>query len=360
VLAGLTCPSSDRTLCQGVFQGRSVDQGATWHWTSYSDGFPRADIVDLEVQPQTLVIRAGTYGRSAYEVMTSSTCSQDSDCDDGDACNGVETCRAEGVCRAAANKVPSADICSHNLMVECDTNGGTVTLDGSCSSDPEGCSVSDQWASTTCTFDDATQVKPKAHCPLGANQVALTVEDDVGALSAPDTASVDVVDTTPPAVHCAVMKSLLTDNNHNLVNVGLSASAQDQCEGTLPISVRVYSDEDDQDPSEYYPGQDLNHLARRFSPDAKDIDLGSLRLRSERNGNNDGRVYLIVTSATDSSNNVAVDCCTVTVPLYPGKPSLKAVTNQAAMAKAFCLATNGAGPPGYVVVGDGPVLGPKQ
>jgi hypothetical protein len=37
--------------------------------------------------------------------------------------------------------------------------------------------------------------------------------------------------------------------------------------------------------------------------DARDIAPGTLRLRAERKGNGDGRVYLIVASATDGSGN---------------------------------------------------------
>jgi hypothetical protein len=36
------------------------------------------------------------------------------------------------------------------------------------------------------------------------------------------------------------------------------------------------------------------------------------------------------------------------------------VDAQAAAARAFCEANNGAAPPGYFVIGDGPIIGPKQ
>src|SRR6266849_10893481 len=55
---------------QGVYRGRSPDGGATWSWTSYTNGLPLADVVDLEVHPITGVLRAATFGRSAYEVNT--------------------------------------------------------------------------------------------------------------------------------------------------------------------------------------------------------------------------------------------------------------------------------------------------
>lgn len=55
----------------GVYRGASADGGVTWSWSSYKDGMPEAvDVRDLEVHPTTGVIRAGTFGRGAYEVQT--------------------------------------------------------------------------------------------------------------------------------------------------------------------------------------------------------------------------------------------------------------------------------------------------
>lgn len=57
---------------QGVYQGRSADRGRTWTWTAYNDGLHAAmDVQDLEVHPTTGLMRAGTFGRGAYEVFTS-------------------------------------------------------------------------------------------------------------------------------------------------------------------------------------------------------------------------------------------------------------------------------------------------
>jgi photosystem II stability/assembly factor-like uncharacterized protein len=56
---------------RGVFRGRSIDGGTTWSWTPYTNGMPEsADVRDLEVHPGTGVMRAATYGRSAFEVNT--------------------------------------------------------------------------------------------------------------------------------------------------------------------------------------------------------------------------------------------------------------------------------------------------
>ena len=160
--------------------------------------------------------------------------------------------------------------------------------------------------------------------------------------------TVTVNDTQRPIVTCDVATTTLWPPNHDLINVGLSASATDNCPGTV-ISVAVFGDEDDETPT----GDGT------FSPDAKDIGVGTLRLRSERKGDGDGRVYLIIVTATDASGNVSRCCRTVTVTHDQSKASVASVAAQAAAAKAFCE-ENGTAPPGYFVIGDGPIIGPKQ
>jgi len=55
---------------RGVYRGTSANQGANWSWTSYNNGLPPADVRNLQVHPFTGVMRAGTFGRGAYEVDT--------------------------------------------------------------------------------------------------------------------------------------------------------------------------------------------------------------------------------------------------------------------------------------------------
>jgi hypothetical protein len=107
----------------------------------------------------------------------------------------------------------------------------------------------------------------------------------------------------------------------------------------------VFSDEDDAE----QPGG--------MSPDAKDVAAGSLRLRAERRGDADGRVYVIRIKATDQSNNTSYSYCTVVVPHGQSKASLSAVNAQAAAAVA-AFVSNGNNPPaGFFLVGDGPIVG---
>ncbi len=189
---------------------------------------------------------------------------------------------------------------------------------------------------------------PAGPYPKGTTTVLLTVTDPRGATSQ-CTATVTVVDTTAPVVTCNISTSQLWPANHNLINVGLTASATDNCDSSLTLVVRVFGDENDEQPT-----NDGIH-----SPDAKNIGIGTLRLRSERLDNGNGRVYLIVVTATDSSGNVGRCSKTVTVPFGLSAGEIQSVLNQAAAAKTF-FDTNGTPPPGYFVIGDGPVIGPKQ
>ncbi len=156
-------------------------------------------------------------------------------------------------------------------------------------------------------------------------------------------------DTTAPTVSCAVAIPRLLRPSHQLVNVGLDAVVSDACDPAPTIEVLVFGDEEDEEPT-----GDATH-----SPDAKDIGLGTLRLRSERKPDADGRVYLIVVKATDASGNVGFDCCTVVVPRNRSEAAMDDVLAQASDAEIYYL-TYGTAPPGYYVLGDGPIVGPFQ
>ena len=161
--------------------------------------------------------------------------------------------------------------------------------------------------------------------------------------------NVTVNDAAPPVVTLSATTTLLWPPNHNMINVGLVATAVDTCDPHPPIAVAVYGDEDDE----------LQTGDGNFSPDALRAAPGTLQLRAERQGNSDGRVYLIIGTATDASSNRGFGCATVVVPHSQSKADVLSVLAQAAAARAYCAST-GMPPPAYVVVGDGPVIGPKQ
>jgi hypothetical protein len=133
------------------------------------------------------------------------------------------------------------------------------------------------------------------------------------------------------------------NSNHSLVKAGLSVSTDVPAD----INVKVFGDEDDETPTAPH---------EVFSPDARNIAPNTLRLRAERINGEDGRVYLIVIKATDTSGNVSRACQTVVVPKNQSRNSLNAVLAQAAAAKAFCEQNDGDPPPEFFRIGDGPNL----
>jgi uncharacterized repeat protein (TIGR01451 family) len=173
--------------------------------------------------------------------------------------------------------------------------------------------------------------------PVGTTTITWTATDAAGNTSTA-TQTITVQDTQAPAVSSSVAVTMMGHPfNHALINVGLAATATDNCPGLGPVQVSVYSDEDDG--------------AAPHSPDAFDIGLATLRLRRERDGNANGRVYLIVLKATDAWGNTGSSCRTVTVPLSNSAAHINAVNAQAAAAASFCSANNGAAPSGFFVVG---------
>lgn len=189
--------------------------------------------------------------------------------------------------------------------------------------------------------------------PLGTTAITCSTTDGSShGRSCPT--SVTVRDTTRPVVTRGVTSGVLTTPwppNHELSNVGFTTQANDGCAGPLPVSVRVYGNEDDQTPTD-------NKTVH--SPDAANVAAGTLRLRDERVESGNGRIYVIVSQATDPSGNVGTACCTVAIPHDSKTASINAIATQAVAARSTCLANGGTPPTGYVTVGDGPVIGPKQ
>jgi hypothetical protein len=238
-------------------------------------------------------------------------------------------------------------LCDANgpYLAECTALNTSVMLDGTGSASGVGAPLSFTW---TGPFQGGLAMGAEAtvqFAGVGDFRVDLEVDDGFG--SSQCGADVTIADTTPPVVTCAVAIPRLLPRAHRLVAVGLTTTAADSCVGALPVTAAVFADEDDE----------AGRGAGRHSPDAKqDPDL---RLRAERAGGGDGRVYLVVVSATDPSGNVGHACCTVAVPHDRSAAATAATDFQAAAAQTFCT-NSGAPPIGFFPVGDGAVLGPKQ
>ena len=295
--------------------------------------------------------RCESAGPDADKVCTDdSQCADDAGCSDGD-CNCLSVGSADlilglNVFGDILNQPPTANA-GDDQTVECPA---AAILDASASSDLDANIALFSWRRGSRIGDEVGfEEMSTVQQGLGTETYFLRVIDEL-AQADEDATDVTVEDTTAPVLSCSVATPLLQQANHVMIDVGLAARARDLCEGELPVMVSVFADEDDE----------MQTGDGHFSPDGKDIDVGTLRLRAERQGNGDGRVYLILTEATDSSGNRGVNCCTVIVPHSRSRAALTSAEQQAVAAQAFCLANEGMAPAGYFVVGDGPEIGPKQ
>ncbi len=136
-------------------------------------------------------------------------------------------------------------------------------------------------------------------------------------------------DVTPPWISANVATGELWPPNKQMTGVGLSAIATDDSGGDVFLMTGVYSDED-----------------HGGSVDVSNAAPGALQLRAEREGKGDGRVYLILVRAFDSSFNTSHDCTAVVVPKSQNPALVAGLQAQAAVAVATCKAS-GAPPLGY-------------
>lgn len=164
-------------------------------------------------------------------------------------------------------------------------------------------------------------------------------------------------DQQAPIVECSVGKRLLWPPNHKWSNIGFQVSATDGCDAaeTGPGSTQqsliteVWSDE-----TEVPERGDGSGM---FAPDAS-LGDGSVRLRRERRGTEDGRVYLLISDAEDAAGNQGFACCTAAVPHDQSRASRRSVLRQADAALAYCEAY-GIAPASFTQHGISKVIKPK-
>ncbi len=137
------------------------------------------------------------------------------------------------------------------------------------------------------------------------------------------------------APSCAVAQSSLGPPNGQLINVGLGVQLNADADPSTYLSVQIYANDN------------------ANASDAADIGPDTLQLRSERQGNGQGRVYLVVATATDASGQTGFDVCTVVVPHDQSARSRAEVQAEAAAAAAYYQDYQTA-PAGYALLGEGP------
>lgn len=177
-------------------------------------------------------------------------------------------------------------------------------------------------ATATNANDDCGNIAPIDITVNGSEcdtDATISVTDDCGNNTTLAQAVEFRIDGEPPDVSCSVLIDKLTPPNLASVDVGLSFNAVDNCPGDLAFDIKVTSDEQTTLP----PGRGF---ASPF-PDAAIMRTAegaivSVKLRAERGGGGDGRVYVIHVYATDQCGNVGKAECPVTVPPADDMPAV--------------------------------------
>jgi endonuclease G, mitochondrial len=153
----------------------------------------------------------------------------------------------------------------------------------------------------TGSISEATRTYTPAPYYVGSDAFTFRVNDGMSeSISA--TVSIEVVDTTPPAVSELVpSRTRLWPANHQMIDVTVEYTVTDFGDASPRCSLHVSSNE---------PANGMGD--GNTGIDWEIIDAHHLRLRAERAGTGDGRIYTIGASCVDASGN-AVESGTASV-----------------------------------------------
>jgi uncharacterized repeat protein (TIGR01451 family) len=191
---------------------------------------------------------------------------------------------------------------SETVFVSCESTGGGVCGgSGNVRSIsfnsllPEATAVITLVAAVSCPVLDATEISNTAEIhPLTPDPDADETDNE--------TIFVTVRNPPPTITGESVSPSSLWPPNHQMVNVAVNYSVEDNC-GPVSLSLSVKSNE----PINGTGDGDT-------APDWQVVNAHLVRLRSERSGKGEGRVYTITITATDSAGQSTSKTVAVSVP----------------------------------------------
>ena len=233
-----------------------------------------------------------------------------------DVAKGKDTV-VETAIRWIQNHAPSARILV-GREIECQgPEGALVRLDGSASMDPDSTVGTNngiaifEWVENPGTPSEALLGRGEileVPLALGSHRVGLRVTDEFGESDMAVT-ELTVVDTTPPRLEIEANPRILWPPDHRLVDVRVLPVAVDACGGATVVLVSILSDEPDG--SSGAAGGELPRDILEAAAGGPDFEF---RLRAERSGAGDGRVYTVTYAATDAAGNRTTASVPVVVP----------------------------------------------
>jgi len=149
------------------------------------------------------------------------------------------------------------------------------------------------------------------YCDIGDYTVTLTVTDDDGGEGAA-TLTVTVVDIIPPEITLSDDPIVLWPPNHKYHTFEISdfvISVEDICDADVGIDDIVITLVSSDEPENVQGGGDGNTW-----DDIVILDAQTVKLRVERQGSGNGRVYTINFEVTDASGNTATGFYKISVP----------------------------------------------
>jgi hypothetical protein len=193
--------------------------------------------------------------------------------------------------------------CPDGISVECSESGGTPASDPLIQAFLAGAGATDICDPSPVITEDAP-----AFFLLGETVVTFTATDAAGN-DTDCTATVTVVDTTPPEITVELNRYSLWPPNHKLVDICAEVTVTDICDPAPTfVLTSVTSDEPDDAPG-VGDGSTVNDIQADVGTD--DVKF---QLRSERQGGGDGRKYTITYTAMDLSGNETPAVVCVVVP----------------------------------------------
>jgi len=191
--------------------------------------------------------------------------------------------------------------CPMDITVECTGQCGTEADDPQLSGFFTGVSASD-------SCDPMPMISNNAppFFDLGPTVVTFTATDACGNFSS-CTATVTVVDTTPPEIDVTLDRYDLWPPNHKLVDITATVTITDVCDPDASFYLAaVTSDEPDNGQADGNTIDDIQGV----EPGTPDVEF---QLRSERSGTGDGRTYTVFYTAYDACDTVPRNTTDVTV-----------------------------------------------